>query len=130
MRFASFTPFMCILPVDISTMSTSKIGNALLSKVLTKARYAHQCDFLNQCLHNKVISKGLNIGLKVNFSENLSLRVQKRAQDVLGKTVFDITSLLLGQYQSLAGNNDGDGEIQSVFSSVKLQTTKGGDMLA
>ena len=33
-------------------------------------------------------------------------------------------NLLLGQYQSLAGNNDGDGEIQSVLSSVKLSTTK------
>ena len=40
---------------------------------LTKARYAHQCDFLNQCLHSKVIPKGLNIGLKVNFLGNPSL---------------------------------------------------------
>ena len=119
-------------------MSTSKIGNALLSKALTKARYAHQCDFLNQCLHNKVIPKGLNIGLKVNFPGNPSLRVQKRAQGILRKASFDIMNLLLGQYRSLAGNLDcsldklrdqlgvsiGAGESQSVLSSVKLQTKR------
>ena len=85
LHFASFTSFVCISPVDTSTMSTSKIGNELLSKALTKARYAHQCDFLNQCLHNKVIPKGLNIGLKVNFPGNPSLRVQTRAQGILRK---------------------------------------------
>ena len=138
LHFASFTPFVCISPVDTSTMSTLKTGNALLSKALTKARYAHQCDFLNQCLHNKVISKGLNIGLKVNFPGNPSLRVQKRAQGILRKSSFDIMNLLLGQYRSLAGNLDcsldklrdqlgvsiGAGESQSVLSSVKLQTKR------
>ena len=137
LHFASFTPFVFISPVDTSTISTSKTGNALLSKALTKARYAHQCDFLNQCFHNKVIPKGLNIGLKVNFPGNPSLRVQKRAQGILRKASFDIMNLLLASINPLLetycsldklrdqlGVSIGAGKSQSVLSSVQLQTKR------
>ena len=135
LHFASFARFICISSVDISTMSTSQIGNAVLSKALTKAGYAHQCDFLNQGLRNKLTPKGLNIGLKVYFSGFPSLRVQKRAQGILRKASFDIMNLLLGQYKSLARNFDcsldklrdhlgvsvGAGESKSVLSYEKLE---------
>ena len=46
--FRKFTPFMCISPIDISTMSTSKIGNALLSKKCQLLRSMALTTFLDE----------------------------------------------------------------------------------
>ena len=64
-------------------------------------KYTHHCEFLTECIHNKVVPKGLTAKMELNIPGKPSERFQCRAQGILQKASLDTKALLLSRYQGL-----------------------------
>ena len=71
------------------------IIDSLLNKSVQLARYTHHADFLQQCINNKKIPKGLSIHLEPHVSGNLSVRFLTRWNQILENASLDLARLLL-----------------------------------
>ena len=82
-------------------MNASKLEKSLTTKSVRMVKYTHHCEFLSQCIHNKVVPKGLTAKMQLNILGKPSERFQRRAQGLLQKASLDTMALLLGRYQGL-----------------------------
>ena len=84
-------------------MDASKLEIALSTKSMKMVRYTHHCEFLTQCIHNKVVPQGLtaHIQMQLNIPGKPSERFQRHAHGILDKASLDTMALLLSRYQGL-----------------------------
>ena len=64
-------------------MDASKLEKSLTTKSVKMVKYTHHCEFLTQCVHNKVVPKGLTAKMQLNIPGKPSERFQRRAQGIL-----------------------------------------------
>ena len=64
-------------------------------------KYRHHCEFLTQCIHNKIVPKGLTAKMHLNIPGKPSERFQRRAQGILQKASLDTMALQLSRYHGL-----------------------------
>ena len=67
----------------------------------TPDQFQNHCEFLTQCVHNKVVSKGLTLHVQLNIPGKPSELLKCHAQGIMKKASLDTMALLLGRYQGL-----------------------------
>ena len=82
-------------------MDASKLENTFSTQSMKMVRYSHHCEFLTQCIHNKVVPKGLTAHVQLNIPGKPSERLKRRAQGIMQKASLDTMALLLGRYRGL-----------------------------
>ena len=82
-------------------MDACKLENTFSTQSMKMVRYSHHCEFLTQCIHNKVVPKGLTAHVQLNIPGKPSERLKRRAQGIMQKASLDTMALLLGRYRGL-----------------------------
>ena len=95
------SPFSILPYCTFFIMDASKLENTFSTKSMKMVKYSHHCEFLTQCIHNKVVPKGLTAHVQLNISGKPSERLKRRAQGIMKKASLDTMALLLGRYQGL-----------------------------
>ena len=103
--FSTSPGFICLFNLTLYhallNMDASKLEKSLTTKSVKMVKYTHHCEFLTQCVHNKIVPKGLTAKMQLNIPGKPSERFQRRAQGILQKASLDTMALLLSRYQGL-----------------------------